>query len=652
MQEIVLTVFEGDPEWIDTNGVGGYASSTVTGKNTRRYHGLLVVPSKGSLSRSVLISRLDETIITGEQNYELAVRAYRELTVPNGSHYLNSFHYGIVPEWRYQIDDAVFFRKSILMIPGEGTVLFRYSIDECPHSCCLRLEPFLVNRNFHSLKTSSYSVIDRQDWNGKRLFISPSGDLTPYSLVVPHSEFHSEPDWYYKLFYSKEAERGQGADEDLYRIGWFHLPIESGGTYFACATIEPKRWEDSRAYPILWEQEIARRQKNQIANSSSSLLKKSLLNASSTFLIQRHDAQQSDRFRQSIVAGYHWFTDWGRDAMIALPGLCLIPGKLDLAKAILKTFAESIQDGLVPNRFTDIDGEAEYNSIDASLWFIVNGYRCVKEINDPQFLQRVFLPAVSDILSACKAGTRFSVKQQDDFLLSAGDGKDQLTWMDARVGDWVVTPRHGKAVEVNALWCNAFFCLAELVNDVTDRDRLQSEGRRIQESFSSSFWNEDEGCLFDVVDDAGKDSSIRPNQVIPLSLPFELLSKEQSVKVLEVVHRELLTPRGLRTLSPKDPRYCGKYFGTVLERDGAYHQGTVWPWLLGPYARAVARYGSRERRVETLQLLKGFESHLFEHGIGTVSEIFDGDSPHRPRGCISQAWSVAELLCAIDVLEG
>jgi predicted glycogen debranching enzyme len=350
---------------------------------------------------------------------------------------------------------------------------------------------------------------------------------------------------------------------------------------------------------------------------------------------------------RAIIAGYPWFTDWGRDTMIALPGLCLSTGRHEDAKKILRGAAESVDSGLIPNRFPDTLGPAEYNTADATLWFFIAAHRYLEATGDTAFVLDELLPILEDVISRHEHGTRFGIRVDDDGLLHAGEPGLQLTWMDAKIGDWVVTPRWGKPVEIQALWYNALMVLADLrqrAGRAAESAGLLQRAKQVKDRFVATFWNEETGCLFDVVDGDRRDASIRPNQIFALSLPHPLLGKAHARSVLEVIDEKLLTPFGLRSLAPDDPAYRGRYEGGPAERDAAYHQGTVWSWLLGPYADAVVRTLGAPGKARAKRAIAGLEPHLREAGLGTVSEIFDGDAPHAPRGCPAQAWSVGELL--------
>jgi len=354
---------------------------------------------------------------------------------------------------------------------------------------------------------------------------------------------------------------------------------------------------------------------------------------------------------ETVIAGYHWFADWGRDTMIALPGLTLANGRPDIARRVLAEFAKHVDRGMLPNRFPDAGEAPEYNTVDATLWFFEAIRSFLHYTNDYDFVRATLYPVLKDIVDWHVRGTRYQIHLDDDGLIFAGEPGVQLTWMDAKVGDRVITPRHGKPVEIQALWYNALRVMQDLAGRFNEPDAKQHYAATADKacaSFNKLFWNEQGACLYDVVNGNHPDASIRPNQIIAISLPHTMLSKKRAKSILAVVERELLTPRGLRTLSPSDPNYIGRYEGGPATRDAAYHQGTVWPWLIGPYITAYGKtFGRKAGRRFATAWLEKFQPHLYEACLGQVSEIFDGDAPHTPRGCVAQAWSAAELLRAI-----
>jgi predicted glycogen debranching enzyme len=568
-------------EWIETNGLGGWASSTVCGANTRRYHGLLVAATE--TGRRVLVSRLDETV----GGIELATNRFPGAIHPRGFERIAAFARGIFPVWEYEAD-GVRLRKTIAAPRGENTTIVLYEVLAAPAPFELRLAPFLADRDYHALR---------------RRTEQPPGAFV--AIDVPGARFVSGGDWWMNFIYDREEERGLDAVEDLWTPGHYAVTLSAGDVLPVVLSTE-RRERDALA---MIAAERARRE----------ALGGELERAADQFLV-----------RDTIIAGYHWFTDWGRDTMIALPGLCLATGRFTEARAILAHWAAAMSRGMIPNRFPDGSGEGEYNAVDATLWFFVAVWQYWQITGE-----RLFVDSMRETIAWLDRGTRYNIHVDDDGLLFAGAGGVALTWMDAIVDGRAVTPRRGKAVEVNALWYNALVMLAE----ISDDHALLQRAARVLGAFRRTFWNDDAGCCYDVVGDA----SIRPNQLFAISLPFPLFDGERAESILGVVDAKLLTPFGLRTLAPDDPRYRPQLVGPQRERDEAYHQGTVWPWLLGAYIDAVVRVRGRDA---ARSLLDDVRRHLAEAGLGTISECFDGDAPHAPRGCIAQAWSVAEVLRA------
>ncbi|HXM34395.1 MAG TPA: amylo-alpha-1,6-glucosidase, partial [Pyrinomonadaceae bacterium] len=446
--------------------------------------------------------------------------------------------------------------------------------------------------------------------------------------------------WYHNFEYAVERERGLDFTEDLFNPFTFTFDLNRFARVRVIASTERR---DIRTADHYRDLEINRRRAiaAPLANEVEPI--HALNTAADQFIVERSAGH-------TIIAGYHWFSDWGRDTMIALPGLTLATGRTEIAKSILGEFAKHVDQGMLPNRFPDAGDTPEYNTVDATLWFFEGIRALLHYTNEHEFVRKNLYPVLTDIIAWHVKGTRYNIHVDSDGLLYSGEPGVQLTWMDAKVGDWVVTPRHGKPVEIQSLWYNALRVmeqLAEKFGDKGDRKQYKAMAERARKSFNELFWNEATGCLYDVVDGDDRDASIRPNQILAVSLANSMVAKKRAESILRVVERELLTPRGLRTLSPSDSRYLGRCEGDPRSRDAAYHQGTVWPWLMGPYISAyVKTFGEKAGREFGAEWLKTFADHLSEACIGQVSEIFDGDAPHSPRGCVAQAWSVAELLRA------
>ena len=637
-------------EWLVTNGLGGFASGTVAESNTRRYHGVLVAALTPPLGRTLTVAKLDAVALYGDREYPMTSNEFADGVVdPRGYRYLERFHieHGL-PIWEYALGDAL-VEKRIVMPNGENTTLIQYRVLRASASVELTVRPLCTYRDYHSHTQGGWSLGCDLVENGFR--INAFDGARPYEIrSVGSADAAYAPEWYWGFRHRVEAERGLDDREDLFGPGTFHANLAEGEALTVLATTEASPSTD---FPAAQSAEIARRQRllQQAGLASKSVFVQQWLHASDQFVVERQS--QSVAGGRTVIAGYPWFGDWGRDTMIALPGLTLTTKRYDVARDILRTFAEHIDRGMLPNRFPD-DGEApEYNTVDATLWYV----QAVREYTicsrDTELAAELF-DTLRDIVEWHRRGTRYGIHvDADDGLLVAGEESVQLTWMDAKVGDWVVTPRIGKAVEINALWYNALACMADLasrLNDTGSAAEFGAYARFVGQSFER-FWSGDLGYLYDVIDgpegveksDGRRyDPSLRPNQIFAASLPFSPLRKEWTRGVVDACAQHLVTSYGLRSLDVRDENYIGRYGGGPLERDGAYHQGTVWAWLLAPFAEAHFHvYGNPE---QARSYLRPLGLHLREACIGSVSEIFDGDAPHRARGCFAQAWSVAELL--------
>lgn len=645
-------------EWLETNGIGGFASSTVTGMNTRRYHGLLVAALAPPAGRMVLLSKMDETISGEYGDVALGTNMYPGVIAPEGFRKLVSFILDPLPRWVFDTGYG-FLEKTFVMVHGYNAGALRYRwisedgtpLDSAPAGARICVRPFLAYRDYHSLaRFRDWMTPAVRDDDGL-VTMTPVDGLPDLIFRAPGFNYIFQPDWYYNFEYEIERRRGLDYAEDLLCPGYFasigHGPeltisFAAGCDPEDCAA-GSEREPDASLFEVFVAEEITRRKALiRMAGAPTSDVTKGLVISADAFIVERGESGNS------ILAGYHWFTDWGRDAMIALPGLTIATGRLREARAVLDTFARHLRNGLIPNRFPDAGETPAYNTVDASLWYVIAANEYMKSSWDEKFLKEILWEALKEIVRYYSKGTDNGIFMDEDGLISAGGPETQLTWMDAKVGDWVVTPRHCKAVEINALWYNALRIMERLAPHAGDSEEpYRSMARKTAREFAKAFWNDDKGCLFDVINESGPDPSVRPNQIFAISLPRMLLTADMRRQVLNVVETQLLTPYGLRSLSPEDEKYRGSYTGGVLERDGAYHQGTVWGWLLGHYASALLNAGGRS--AENIAKAKGaiaaMERHLTESGgLNHVSEIFDGDAPHAPRGCIAQAWSLAELL--------
>jgi len=643
-----------DREWIITNGLGGYASSTVTGMNTRKYHGLLVAAINPPVDRMVLLSSLDEEIQVHGNTCRLAVHQYPGAVYPDGYSYLQDFSAEPFPSYRY-VAERVTIKKTIMMVHGENRTLVRYDISSPHHgNTVLRIFPLMNSRNIHGLTRAGDMQFKQQQQQDAGTILSNGQSTVCVSSDMP---FVQQAWWYYNLEYKEELSRGYPYHEDNFNPGYFEVDIRKGSSsFFISASSAVEDHLDIKGVEQLFESELRRRNKLILDPGQEGTFLKRLAAAGDSFLVSRQSTGST-----SIIAGYHWFADWGRDAMIALPGLTLVTGRFNEARNILKTFAASCNEGLIPNLFPDDPSrQPVYNTVDASLWFVHTLGKYLDYTGDLDFIKAMW-GTVEDIIGHYRKGTKYDIGMDEDGLISQGG---QLTWMDAKVGDREITPRKGKACEINALWYNALMHASSMGEQLgRDNSGFLKIAELAKKSFVEKFWNKDRNCLYDCIPGPGgsgneepagiKDASMRPNQILAVSLPFTMLPLQLEKSIVEVVGKELLTPYGLRTLSPSDPGYIGRYQGNTESRDVAYHNGTVWPWLIGPYITAYIKVNasSEKSRRDMQVLLEGLRGHLDEAGIGTVSEVFDGDAPHRPGGCISQAWSVAEIMraCVEDI---
>ncbi len=622
-------------EWIETNGVGGYASSTVTGANTRRYHGLLIASTHPPVGRMNVLSKLDETIIVGENKFDLGTNQYPGALHPRGFQYLDQFERDLFPVFIYRAG-GIEIKKTIAAIHGENTTLVLYEIINAPVVFQLDLLPLYASRDFHSLSHAN-DFIGKQFVFEEGIFRTLNYHCCPEIFIsVPHSQFTPARTWYYNFEYVVEQHRGMDYKEDLFSHGVFSAELKKGDKLGVIISTEDPTGRDAFQ---LFEEEWERRQKLVVNFSRNEVLKRLAL-AADQFIVKRKQ-------HSTIVAGYHWFADWGRDTMISLPGLCLVTGRFDEAKQILLQFAQFISEGMVPNRFPDRGEIPEYNTMDATWWYFIALYQYYQATADKALVTEL-LPVLEDIIEWHYRGTRFNIKvDPSDELLNGGEEGVQLTWMDAKVADWVVTPRTGKPVEINALWYNALSILGYLEQEAGSTDKsvlYRSKANNVLNSFNELFWNEHQQHLYDYVNGDYKDNDLRPNQLYAISLPFSLLSDDRANAVFEAVSKNLLTKRGLRSLSPSHQDYKPAYKGDVWTRDGAYHQGTVWSYLMGAYIDALFYVKGESAKNEASQIINSFLEHLDEAGVGTISEIFDAEPPHTPRGCIAQAWGVGEIL--------
>ncbi len=631
-------------EWLETNGIGGFASSTITGLNTRRYHGLLVAATKPPVGRMVLLSKMEETLVVDGRRINLSCNRYPGVTHPQGYMYLKRFRQDPFPVFVYEVDELE-LKKSVFMVHGENTTVIQYELRGSVHGACtLELRPLIAFRDYHSTTHENAALNPSFGIEPGCVTCSPYRGCPNLYLAHTAGEVHQSGEWYRNFEYAVEQARGLDFQEDLFNPLVLIFDLVRDRRAAVVASTEACAAE---AAVRLRSAEITRRKEVLAAAPSDDPFVQSLVQAADQFIVRRGN-------ESTVIAGYHWFSDWGRDTMIALPGLTLATGRYDTARSILLAFAASVDAGMLPNRFPDAGERPEYNTVDATLWFFEAVRALAAQTEDYEFIRTKLYDVLADIISWHERGTRYGIGMDGDALLLAGEPGVQLTWMDAKAGDWVVTPRHGKPVEIQALWYNALRVMEDLARrfgQVFDCAHYQELAARARESFVELFWNESAGCLFDVISGDTRDGAIRPNQIFAVSLFHSMLSLEKAKSVMSVVERHLLTPYGLRSLAPSDPRYRGRYEGNPFSRDSAYHQGTVWPWLMGPFLSAYIEVNGRSSRSrkQAMQWLEELRRYIQAEGLGQIPEVFDGDAPHRAGGCIAQAWSVAELLRSIDL---
>lgn len=624
-------------EWLETNGLGGFASSTVSGVNTRRYHGLLTAALRPPAARAVLVAKFEETLICAGERTELSANRYPGMLHPQGWRHITEFRLDPFPVWSFEAAGNL-LEKTIFMVHGENTTVVEYTL-RGQAECTLELMPLVAFRDYHALTHRNDSLrTDFLEVPG-RVSVQPYPELPVLHFAHNGSSIERTGNWYFNLEYDAERERGLDFREDLFNPFLLRFELKPGDRATVIISLDPREATQAAG---LRQAEIDRRHLIAAASPADNPFVRRMTVSADQYIVRRGDLK-------TVIAGYHWFSDWGRDTMIALPGLTLTTGRFEDAKHILLAFAAAVDQGMLPNRFPDQGEEPEYNTADATLWFLEAIRAYIEHTEDCRFVAGDLYPALRSIMDWHLRGTRFGIRVDRDGLLRAGDAGSQLTWMDVKIGDRAVTSRHGKPVEIQALWYNALRIFAQIAGHAGDDDaRLFAEemAALASDSFNAQFWNEARGCLFDCISTAGVDASMRPNQILAVSLHHSMLPIDRARKVVEAVERDLLTPMGLRSLSTDSPDYHGHYEGTVRDRDGAYHQGTVWPWLMGPFLTAYRRVcetgESADQRIR--DWLKPFEDQLTFGGLGHIPEITDGSDPFTPRGCIAQAWSVAEIL--------
>ncbi|MEB3295324.1 MAG: amylo-alpha-1,6-glucosidase [Synechococcales bacterium] len=652
-------------EWLVSNGIGGYASGTIAGLLTRRYHGLLVAALKPPLGRTVLLTKLDEVATYDQQRYELGCDRWADGSVsPQGYHQIEQFRLvGTIPVWSFACADAL-LEKRIWMQAGANTTYIHYHLQRATQPLQLTIKALVNYRDYHSDRqnTDWQPAIDLMEADTEvdgsvavRVLTDP--DTPPLYLFSPKADIERVRTWYYDFDLAQERERGLTDREHHLHAATFRITLQPGESFSMIASTEPKvnlNVEMALQQRQHYEQQLLKSWHTNPINQDipSPAWIQQLVLAADQFIVDR--PSPSNPHGKTVLAGYPWFSDWGRDTMISLPGLTIATGRFEIARSILRTFAQYLDQGMLPNRFPDAGEVPEYNTVDATLWYFeaLRSYYYATE--DDDLLQDLF-PVLADVIYWHCQGTRYQIHlDATDGLLYAGETGVQLTWMDAKVGDWVVTPRIGKPVEINALWYNALRSQAKFARRLNKPyQEYEALADRLLAKFHR-FWNAELGYCYDVIDSpTGDDDAFRPNQLFAVSLPHggmngggngwqALLTPLQQRQVVDRCGQLLLTSYGLRSLSPRDANYQGTYGGGPLQRDGAYHQGTTWGWLIGAFVQAHLRV----YRDPTLarQFLEPMAHHLGDHGLGSLSEIFDGNAPMCPQGCVAQAWTVAEVL--------
>lgn len=633
-------------EWLVTNGLGGWASGTVSGANTRRYHGLFVPALNPPLTRTVLVNKFNEKATLNGQTFSLSANEYSDGTRdPQGHLLIESFRLdGTVPTWVYALGEAL-LEKRVWMVNGQDTTFVTYTLRRALHPLTLEVMAMVTGRDAHvELRGYGWQPHVAPIESGALIHTEP----VEFQIRANRGAFAPVRDWHWALKHRVETERGLPDTEDYFAAGTFTAELQAEETLALVLSLHDAPaldWKESLAA----EHKRAERLVAQARAGSEPDWIQQLVLAADQFIVKRDGGQ-------TVIAGYHWFSDWGRDTMIALPGLTLSTRRYAEAAAILRTFAQYVSEGMLPNRFPEAGELPEYNTVDATLWYFHAVDRYLAYTED-EALARELLPVLQDIIGWHVRGTRYQIHVETDGLLYAGEPGLQLTWMDAKIGEWVVTPRIGKPVEINALWINALKVMEALCRRLQVEPLLPYAELAGQATAGfEKFWYAAGGYLYDLIDaPEGADSSLRPNQLLALALPHGPLAEgvhtDRARSIVDVCAAHLLTSHGLRSLSPQHPAYSGKYGGDQKARDAVYHQGVVWGWLMGPFVDAYRRaYGEatnpERSRTVARSFLAGFEHHLTDAGLGSIAEIFEGDAPFAPRGCIAQAWSVSEVLRA------
>ncbi len=629
-------------EWLEADGLGGFASGTAGGVRTRRYHALLLTATTPPTGRVVFVNGLDAWVETPAGKFSISAQCYAPDVIGGDAlKYLEAFGVEPWPNWIFKLPDGTRIEMELFAVKGQPVTAVSWKVLGPAHQVRLFVRPFFSGRDYHSLHKSNPAFRFDAEVKSDRVSWRPYAGV-PGVTAFTNGAYAHEPHWYYNFHYAEEQARGLDCTEDLAAPGVLSWNLSEGKAALVLTTHDHAPAFPSTVKPVEMLNKLRAAEQNRRLQFPSRLHA-----AADAYLVQRGEAHSSSSTRsKTIIAGYPWFADWGRDTLIALRGLCLATGRLDEARDILLTWADTVSEGMLPNRFPDQGDQPEFNAVDASLWFVIVAYDYIQLAKPTSGERKKLLGAIEAILEGYAVGTRFGIRMDADALIACGVPGVQLTWMDAKVGDWVVTPRIGKPVEVQSLWLNALWAASQFDSRWKELFDLGSE------SFRQKFWNESRRCLFDVVDvnhqPGANDAALRPNQIFAVGgLLTPLFDGERARLIVESVEDNLLTPLGLRSLAPGERGYAPHYEGGVRERDGAYHQGTVWPWLMGAFVEAWLRVRgatNENKREARERFLKPLVAHLDEAGLGHISEIADADASHTPRGCPFQAWSVGEAL--------
>jgi predicted glycogen debranching enzyme len=645
-------------EWLITNGIGGYASSTLPGLNTRRYHGLLIAAMAPPVRRHVLLSRVEETVVWTSGHADLACNEYPGAIFPRGDQLLRAFSYEPHPRWAYQSGSWT-LEKQVRLVHGENTVVLTYTLLGAERPVDLEVRPLFALRPIHELTYQGNGRLAAKNLSPGHYQVSPTS-RSPEVFFASSGHCQDAPCWYLNTIYRRERERGYAGLEDLWSPGVVHMKLMPGeAAHFVCSadpivlTETVRKVHAQTAASLKVTVQVATGGGEASPDPSLDALRR----AANAFPISLHRGADESSV-PACVTGYHWFAPSARATLIAFSGLYLVTGRFEEARNLLLEISSHLKNGLLPTDFSEDGDKPLYHGADVSLWFVAAVFQYLRYSGDDTTVRRQFLDVVMAIIDAYRKGTDLGIHTDFDGLLTTGASGIPTTWMDAKAGDWVVTPRAGRAVEINALWYNALCIAADLAEQFEKKSvsvELVNLARSVQQSFNKRFWNEFAGCCFDVIGDQTPDASIRPNQVLAMSLPFPVLKPDRCERVLETLRRDLLTPYGLRTLSPRDVGYVGHYSGGVVARDRAYHNGTAFTWLLGPYVSAMLRVTGRgaESRQHARSLLQHCIDRLQGDGLGLINELFDGDFPHAPGGIIACPMATGELLrCYVeDILD-